>query len=79
MTTDAPKLPAPPVVGARRPDSDPSRAATDPPSLLDEGGRPLELATTAPALTGLSCFRTDRPEAFVEACAKARENQSPSR
>ena len=27
MTTDAPKLPAPPVVGARSPDSNPSRVA----------------------------------------------------
>ncbi len=35
-------------------------------------GRLVELATTAPELTGLSCLRTDRPEALVEACANAR-------
>ena len=47
MTTDAPKIPAPPVVG-RPADSALTRVNVEAPPLFDEGGRPLELSTTAP-------------------------------
>jgi tetratricopeptide (TPR) repeat protein len=42
-----PKLPAPPVVG-RPSDSTLTRVGGEPSPLLEEGGRPLELRTTAP-------------------------------